>query len=133
VGGDLRRKLFPDFERTIPIGKNFRSRNGGQVVLMSVDLWSDRVGLNFAYEQTTPFLIGRDGYLIGRDGYPHAVDWSITDDRGTTFQWRGGGSGGADDFCIGYALFTPAVPDAADHLLISSPELPRPIEVPLAP
>jgi hypothetical protein len=43
MGGDLRRFAFPAFERTIPIGEHFRDRNGGEVVLMSIDLRSTRV------------------------------------------------------------------------------------------
>jgi hypothetical protein len=126
MGGDLRRDPFPDFERSIPVGEHFRTRNGGEVVLLSVDVWSDRIALHFAYEATTH-------PLTGWDGHPRfGVDWSVTDDIGTTYRWGAGGGGGSD-LCYGYAQFTPAAPKTARHLLISSPELRQPIEVPLEP
>src|SRR5438105_3620942 len=127
MSGDLRREPFPDFERTIPVGEHFRTRNGGAVVLLSVDLWSDRIALNFAYEGTTHPLTGSDGHpRVGPDR-------SVADDHGTTYRWRAGGGGGADDFCYGYAQFAPTAPEAARRLIVSSPELRQPIEVPLAP
>jgi hypothetical protein len=127
VGGDLRRDAFPDFERTLPVGARFRNRNGGEVVLLSVDVWSDRIVVNFAYEATTH-------PLISADGYPRfGVDWTATDDRGTSYRWQAGGAGGGDDFRYGYAQFTPAPPEAARRLFISSPDLREPIEVALAP
>jgi len=126
VGGDLRRDPFPDFERTISVGEHFRTRNGGEVVLLSIDLWSDRITLNFAYEVTTP-------QLIGREGHPHSIDWTVTDDLGTSYGWGAGGGGGSEGFHYGHAVVRPGVPAAANNLLTSSPELRRPVEIHLAP
>jgi hypothetical protein len=125
VGGDLKREPFPDFERTIPIGEQFHTRNGGEGVLLSVDLWSDRVALHFAYEMTTPPMLGADGHP--RPG----PDFSMSDDQGTVYRWRAGGGGGSDGFSNGYAGFSPGVPDEADYLIITSRDLPRPIRVAL--
>jgi hypothetical protein len=126
MGGDLRRDPFPDFERTIPIGRQFRTRNGGEAVLLSIDLWSDRIMLHFAYEVTTP-------RLMGREGQPQFIGWSVTDDLGTSYRWGAGGGGGSDGFHHGYATVRPGVPDAANKLVITTPELSEPIEVQLAP
>jgi hypothetical protein len=126
VGGDLRHEPFPDFERTIPIGHAFHTRNGGEGVLLSLDLWSDRVALHFAYQMTTPPMLGVDGHP--RPG----PDFAISDDRGTVYRSRGGGAGGSDNFGDGYAQFAPGVPDEADYLVIASRDLSGPIRVALA-
>ena len=47
MSGGLTRDPFPDYERTVPIGEHFRSRNSSEAVLLSIDLWSDRITLNF--------------------------------------------------------------------------------------
>ena len=126
VSGDLRREPFPDHDRTIPVGEQFRTRNGGEAVLLSVDLWSDRVVLHFVYEMTSPPMLGTDGHP--RPG----PDFALSDDCGTVYESCGGGGGGSDDFGNGYAKFRPRVPDAADHLIIASRDLRRVLRISLA-
>jgi hypothetical protein len=127
VGGDLRRDAFPDFERTIAIGEPFRTRNGGEAVVLSIELWSDRVRLHFAFEVTTPPMLGADGH--GRPG----PDFALSDDRNTTYRGRGGGTSAGDSFGTGYTTFSPGVPDEAEYVVITSRDLSGPIRVVLAP
>jgi hypothetical protein len=126
MSGDLRQEPFPDLERVLPVQRFFTSRNGGHVVVTSVDLWSDRVSVHFAYQITTHPLLGPSGHA--KPG-PH---WSLADDVGTVYK-PGGGGGGGSELAFGHEEFKPGVPVAARSLLLSSPDLAEPIEVRLTP
>lgn len=126
MAGDLRRTKLPDLLRTLPIGERFPSRSGNDIVLISADLWSDRVVLNFAFEETVP-------PLMDADGRPRVGPvWSVTDDLGTRYRLLAGGAGGST-VRFGHDQFGPGVPESARWLLISSRELAAQVEVLLAP
>ena len=115
---------LPEYQRVISVGANFVTRNGGDAVLSSVELWHDRVKLHFAYSHHDPPMQDSDGRRRLGPG------WLLSDDVGTHYKPSGGGAGGSD-VMFGYASFTPSRPLNAALLLVSSPELAEPIEVPL--
>jgi len=114
---------LPEWERAVPVGFRFRTRNGGAAVLSMLELWSDRVMLYFGYEVTTPPLADAGGRQRLGPG------WSLADNLGTDYSTNGGGAGSNGSLSFGRVEFVPAVPDAATTLYVSSPELLDPISV----
>jgi hypothetical protein len=116
---------LPDWERVVPVGFRFRTRNGGDAILSTIELWSDRVLVYFAFEVTTPPLAGPGGRPRIGPGF------LLADDHGSTYRPSGGGAGGGRDLHFGRQEFRPAVPDGARMLYVSSPELLDPISISL--
>jgi hypothetical protein len=116
---------LPEWQRAIPVGFRFATRNGGDAVLSLVELWSDRVILYFGWEVTTPPLTGPGGQPRIGPGF------LLADDLGTAYRPNGGGAGGGRDLHFGRQEFQPAVPEGASTLYVSSPELLDPISLSL--
>jgi hypothetical protein len=115
---------LPELLRTVPLGERFVTRNGKAVVVTSLDLWTDRVALNFAYERDVP---------LGMPGTGGVPLWGLHDDVDTDYMPKGGGSGGSDGAWFGYCTYFPRVPTGAQRLSFPAPTCSIPIEVRLVP
>jgi hypothetical protein len=118
---------LPDWQRGIPVGFRFVTRNGGDAVLSSIEFWSDGVMLHFGFQVTTPPLADPDGH-----SHRLGPEWFPADDIETTYHPVSSGAGeSSPDLLFGRAEFRPAVPESASTLYVSNPELLDTLAIPL--
>jgi hypothetical protein len=128
---DERVQRFPEWRRTVPVGVRFRTPDGADAVVASIDVWSDRTALHFAFDAS-----GNSPGGLRPSGPPELPQrlgmlFTVEDDVGSEYRYFGYGGGGTNDFQHGIQFFRPPIPEEARRLLISGPELTEPIEVSL--
>lgn len=112
---------LPRLLRVYPVAAGLDLSGGRLAVLCSAEVWEDRVILRFVWIQ-------RGGVSAIPSGRPLLL---LDDDRGTDYR-PGSGGGGGGDFMTGYASFSPAPPQGAEHLYVTVDDTAiPPIDVPL--
>lgn len=99
----------PELVRVVPILKKLELNDGDSVMLISLEMWSDRFGLRYATS---------DRPARGERGLPgmrHFM-WDISDDAGTPYRRGGGGGGGGRPWFLFTDDFFPAPPSEATRL-----------------
>jgi hypothetical protein len=106
----------PELVRVVPIERDLGPVNdGNHLLLISLEVWTDRFGLRYASAQDSP----RDRREFPRVG---SLLWDATDDLGTPYRHGGGGGGGGRPWFLYTADFFPAIPAEAKELsLVAKP------------
>ncbi len=113
-----RRAGTPRLVRVVPIGREVDAGDGHQLVLLSLEIWSDWLDLRLAVAASRAAGAQEPSPQDLSAGYQA---WTLSDDLGTDYRPLGTSSGGGELFFVCQASFAPSPPKEAGTLTLTLP------------
>src|SRR6266536_239411 len=104
----------PRLLRVVPIAREVDVGDGQQLVVLSLEIWSDWLDLRLALVSSRAAEAAQAQRLPAGYG-----QWTLSDDLDTAYRALGTASGGSELFNVAQASFTPSPPPEASTLTLT--------------